>query len=321
MKGIGDSASAAESFLMSTHVSWEDQRAFVAVLEEGSLSAAARRLGVSQPTVRARLNALEQALGVVLFTRSMRGVVPTDQARALLGPARMMASASETFIRAASGPIDRVAGIVRLSVSDVVGVELLPAMLVELRHRHPDLILETVLSNASANILEQEVDIAVRMHRPAQEALVAKEVPPIPIGLFAHVDYLAARGTPLSVADLGQHDIIGSDRSVPDLEFASTFLPGIARKRYVFRTDSHPAQLAAARAGLGIAIIQLAIGLGDDRLQRVLPELAIPPLRTWIVTHESLRTTPRIRSVFDHLVSAFGAYGKRLLRDLAASDA
>jgi DNA-binding transcriptional LysR family regulator len=319
MKGIGELASAAESFSMSPRVSWEDQRAFVAVLEEGSLSAAARRLGVSQPTVRARLNALEQALGVVLFTRSMRGVVPTDQARALIGPARMMANASETFIRAAAGPSDRVAGIVRLSVSDVVGVELLPAMLVELRHRHPDLIIETVLSNASANLLEQEVDIAVRMHRPAQEALVAKEVPPIPIGLFAHVEYLAARGMPLSVAELERHDIIGSDRSVADLAFASAFLPGVSRKRYVIRTDSHPAQLAAARAGLGIAIIQLAIGLGDDRLQRVLPDLEISPLRTWIVTHESLRTTPRIRTVFDHLVSAFDAYGARLTRALGAA--
>lgn len=319
MKGIGELASAAESFSMNPRVSWEDQRAFVAVLEEGSLSAAARRLGVSQPTVRARLNALEQALGVVLFTRSMRGVVPTDQARALIGPARMMASASETFIRAASEPVDRIAGIVRLSVSDVVGVELLPAMLVPLRHRHPDLILETVLSNASANVLEQEVDIAVRMHRPAQEALVAREVPAIPIGLFAHVDYLAARGTPRSIADLDGHDIIGSDRSVPDLAFASTFLPGVARNRYVVRTDSHPAQLAAARAGLGIAVAQLAIGLADDRLRRVLPDIELPPLRTWITTHESLRTSPRVRAVFDHLVAAFTAHGARLTRVLISS--
>jgi DNA-binding transcriptional LysR family regulator len=297
---------------MNPRVSWDDQRAFVAVLEEGSLSAAARRLGVSQPTVRSRLNALEQALGVVLFTRSMRGLAPTDQARALIGPARMMASASETFIRTASGPIDRVAGIVRLSVSDVVGVELLPSMLVGLRHRHPDLIIETVLSNASANILEQEVDIAVRMHRPTQEALVAKEVPPIPLGLFAHSDYLSSRGTPLSIADLDEHDIIGPDRSVPDLDFASGILHGIARRRYVIRTDSHPAQLAAARAGLGIAIIQLAIGLGDDRLQRILPDLELPALRTWIVTHESLRSAPRVRAVFNHLVSAFTAYEDRL---------
>jgi DNA-binding transcriptional LysR family regulator len=307
-KGIAYPPSAAERFLMSRLVAWDDQRAFLAVIEEGSLSAAARRMGVSQPTMRARLDALERGLGVVLFTRSMRGLVPTDQARALIGPARMMASASETFIRTASGPVDRVAGVVRLSVPDVVGVELLSPMLVGLRRRHPDLIVEMVLSNTSANLLEQEVDIAVRMHRPTQEALVAREVPSIPIGLFAHADYLAARGTPGSIGELDRHDIIGPDRSVADLDFASGLLQGLARTRYVVRTDSHPAQLAAARAGLGIAVIHLAIGLRDDRLRRVLPDLEMPPLRTWIVTHESLRAAPRVRSVFDHLVVEFEAY-------------
>jgi DNA-binding transcriptional LysR family regulator len=287
---------------------WDNQRAFLAVLEEGSLSAAARRLGVTQPTLRARIEALEQALGTVLFTRSVRGLAPTEQARALGDAARAMARASAAFVRAASAPPAEVGGVVRLSVAELVGVEVLPAMLADLRKRHPRLIVELELSNASANVLEQEVDIAVRMHRPRHEALVARKVASIPLGLFAHVDYVSARGRPETIADLAHHDLIGSDRALADREMALSVFPGIDSSRFVVRTDSHPAQLAAARAGLGIAVVQRPIGLSDPRLQWVLPELAIPSLDTWIVTHNDLRQLPRVRTVFDHLAESFRAY-------------
>lgn len=293
---------------MDRLVDWDNQRAFLAVLEEGSLSAAARRLGVTQPTLRARIEALERALGAVLFTRSVRGLAPTEQARALGDSARAMARSSEAFVRAASAPPTEVGGVVRLSVAELVGIEVLPAMLLDLRKRHPRLIVEIALSNASANVLEQEVDIAVRMHPPRQEALVARKVASIPLGLFAHVDYLSARGLPETIADLAQHDLIGSDRALADREMTQRLLPGIDSTRFVVRTDSHPAQLAAARAGLGIAVVQRPLGLSDPRLQPVLPGLAIPNLDTWVVTHNDLRQLPRVRAVFDHLAEAFRAY-------------
>jgi DNA-binding transcriptional LysR family regulator len=294
--------------LMNRPIDWEDQRAFLAVLEAGSLSAAARRMGVAQPTMRARIVALEQALGCVLFTRSVRGLVPTEQARALGDSARAMARASEAFVRSASGDPREAAGVVRLSVAELVGVEVLPPMLVGLRRRHPGLIVEVETSNASANLLEQEVDIAVRMHPPRQQALVARKAASIPLGLFAHPDYLAARGEPQTIADLADHDLIGSDRALADREFTTALLPHVGPSRFVVRTDSHPAQLAAARAGLGIAIVQRPLGLGDPRLRPVLPELTVMTLQTWIVMHEDLRDLPRVRAVFDHLVDAFGAY-------------
>lgn len=293
---------------MNRHVDWDDQRAFLAVLEDGSLSAAARRLGVAQPTLRARVEALEHALGTVLFTRSVRGLAPTEQARALGDSARAMARASEAFVRAASARPSEVGGVVRLSVAEAVGIEVLPAMLVGLRKRHPGLIVEVDLSNAAANVLEQEVDIAVRMHPPRQEALVARKVASIPLGLFAHVDYLAARGLPATIADLAHHDLIGSDRSLADRQMELKLLPGVHNSRFVVRTDSHPGQVAAARAGLGIAVVQRPIGLSDPRLQPVLPDLAIPGIDTWIVMHQDLRALPRVRAVFDHLAEAFRAY-------------
>lgn len=296
---------------MSTRVAWDDQRAFLTVLEEGSLSAAARRLGVAQPTVRARIRALESALGTVLFTRSVNGLAPTEQARALADSAQAMARASDAFVRAASAPPGEIAGAVRLSVSEFVGVEVLPAMLVSLREKHPAVVVEVSLSNASADLLEQEVDIAVRMHPPRQEALVARKVGAIPLGLFAHRDYLARRGVPESVGDLAAHDFIGPDRARSDLELAAAMLPGLARERFAARVDSHPAQLALVRAGLGIAVVQRPVGHADPLLCPVLPDLEIAALETWVVTHEDLRNIPRVRAVFDHLAAAF----TRFVRD------
>jgi DNA-binding transcriptional LysR family regulator len=292
-------------FLMSDPVAWDDQRTFLAVLEEGSLSAAARRLGISQPTVRARVESLEQALGTALFTRSPNGLMPTEQARALGECARAMARASDAFVRAASAQPGEVAGVVRLSVSEFVGVEVLPPMLAAIRRRDPRLTFEVLLSNASADLLEQEVDIAVRMHPPRQGALVARKVGVLPLGLFAHRDYLAQHGQPQTVEDLARHDFIGPDRARSDFQIGSVLLSYVGRERFVVRTDSHPAQLAAARAGLGIAVVQRPVAMADPLLLPVLPGLTVANLETWIVTHEDLRALPRIRAAFDGLVEAF----------------
>lgn len=288
-------------------MSWDDQKIFLAVIETGSLSAAARALGVAQPTVRARLETLEHRIGASLFTRSVRGLVPTDQALALADHARAMALASDAFERAAAAPADEVAGVVRLSVSDFVGVEVIPPMLRRLRDRHPHIAIELALSNAAADLLRQEADIAVRMEPPRQQALVARKVGAIPLGLFAHRDYVAHRGMPQTVADLAAHEMIGSDRTRADLALGEALVPGENRKAFRFRSDSHPAQLAAARAGLGIAVAQRPIALTDPQLVAVLPELIVATLDTWIVTHEDLRRLPRVRATFDHLVAEFTA--------------
>lgn len=294
---------------MSRTISWDDQRAFLAVLEEGSLSGAARRLGVSHATVRSRVEALEAALGTTLFTRSVNGLTPTDAARALHEPARRMALASEQFIRQAVAAPDEAAGIVRVSVPEFMGVEVVPPMLARLRAAFPAIRVELVLSNAPADLISQEVDIAVRMIAPAQGALVARKVAAIPLGLYASVHYLDRRGTPQVPDDLARHDLIGPDRNRSDLALAEKFGAMFRRDRLVIRTDSHPAQIAAARAGLGIAVIQIPVGERDPRLRRVLPGLVIATLDTWIVAHENLLRVPRIRAVFDTLVASFAEMG------------
>jgi DNA-binding transcriptional LysR family regulator len=301
-EGIGSLLLSAYRNLMSREPSWDEQRAFLAVFEAGSLSAAARDLALSQPTVRARIENLETALGTVLFTRSAHGLVPTSRARAMADPARAMAHASGALLRAASADADQPAGAVRISVSEVVGVEVLPSLLCRLQERHPTLVFEVELSNATADLLDQQVDVAVRMHRPEQKALIAKKVRSTKLGLYAHRDYLAAYGTPSSREDIEAHRFIGPDRSRADQRVADLIAAG-RHLTWSLRTDSHPAQIAAARAGLGIAVVQNGIAAREPQLVRVLPDIALPELETWIVTHENLRQVPRIAAVFEHLVS------------------
>ena len=293
---------------MSKDISWDDQRCFLAVLEEGSLSAAARKLGVSQPTVRARISSLEESLGTPLFTRSVNGLAPTETARELHKSAKAMAMASADFIRKASAPPDAIAGTVRLSVPEVMGTEVIPTMLATLQDRHPAIHIELELSNKPADILQQEVDLAVRTVQPKQEALVARKVASIPLGFFASPAYLAKHGTPLSMEDLSRHHFVGPDRSLSDLALAKKLGLSKTTAKIALATDSHPAQLAAARAGLGIAVIQVPFGSRHSDLVHILKDQSVYALGTWVVTHENLRAVPRIRAVFDCLVEGFTHY-------------
>jgi DNA-binding transcriptional LysR family regulator len=293
--------------MSTSDLDWEDQRAFLAVLDTGSLSAAARALGLTQPTVRHRVEALEHAIGQPLFARGVNGLVPTDEARSLGEHVRRMAFASDAFLRAASAPVGAISGTVRLSVAEIVGIELLPFLLLPLRERHPELELELVLSNASADLLHQEVDIAIRMHRPRQDALVAQHVGRIPLGFFAAPAYLEKQGMPRRLAEFASHSLIGSDGAQADLAFARALVASSAAPlHFMIRTDSHPAQLAAMRAGLGIGIAQ--IPLGERGLVRVLPEFVVGHLDSWVVVHEDLRRSPRIDTVFRHLVDGLRGY-------------
>ncbi len=290
---------------MSNSVAWDDQRIFLAVLDEGSLAGAARKLGLSHPTVRARIEALELSLGTVLFTRSVNGLTPTETAVALRAPAQAMAMASDLFVRQASAPSGEIAGIVRISVPEFMGIEVVPAMLRQVRDAYPSIRIELSLSNTPADLLAQEVDVAVRTVTPKQDALVARKVATIPLGLFAARSYVDRRGRPDSLAALADHDLIGPDRNRSDLALAQRLGASIPRDRFVLRTDNHPAQLAAARAGLGIVVVQVPVGNRDRDLVRVLPDLDVLMLETWIVTHENLAQVPRVRAVFDALVAGF----------------
>lgn len=295
---------------MTSAIEWEWYRAFLGVLREGSLSGAARALGVAQPTVGRHVAALEAALGLVLFTRSQAGLLPTDAARALRADAEAMESVAAALSRTASGLRGggEVAGTVRVSVSEVVGVEVMPAILATLAARHPALTVELVLSNRVQDLLQREADIAVRMTPPRQAQLVARRVGTIGLGLHATPDYLARRGIPATLDALAEHTLIGYDRPSAFARAAAKALPWLARLPFALRTDSDVAQLALIRAGAGIGICQLALAARAPALVRVLPDAFAFPLETWVTMHEDLRASPRCRVVFDALAEGLATY-------------
>ncbi|MFJ1467219.1 LysR family transcriptional regulator [Massilia orientalis] len=296
---------------MASDIEWELYRAFLGVLREGSLSGSARALGVAQPTVGRHVAALEKALGLVLFTRSQTGLLPTEAAFALRPHAETMESTAAALERTASGlrgGAGSVAGTVRISVSEVVGVEVMPAIVADLVQRHPALKVELVLSNRVHDLLQREADIAVRMTAPRQEQLVARRIGAIELGLHAAPAYLARRGAPATLADLGNHALIGYDRPTPFVRQAAKALPGFTRDRFALRTDSDVAQLALIRAGAGIGVCQVPLAMCAPALVRVLPDAFAFRLDTWVTMHEDLRASPHCRIAFDALAAGLEDY-------------
>ncbi|MGR8030403.1 LysR family transcriptional regulator [Burkholderia pseudomallei] len=293
---------------MGSEIGWELYRSFLGVLREGSLSGAARALGLTQPTVGRHVAALEAALRVPLFTRSSSGLMPTDVALALRAHAEAMESTADALARAATSFGEDVRGVVRISASDVVSVEVLPPIVARLRQRHPALTVELALTNRVQDLLRREADIAVRMTRPGQTQLIARHIGGIELGLHAHRDYLARRGTPRDAGELVRHALIGHDRPTAFIRQIAKSFPGFDRGAFALRTDSDLAQLALIRCGAGIGACQAALAKRDPALVRVLPKAFAGRLDMWVTLHEDLRGSPRCRAAFDALAEGLDAY-------------
>jgi len=293
---------------MDNAIGWELYRSFLAVLEEGSLSAAARALDLTQPTVGRHVAALEKALAVPLFVRSQSGLLPTDAALALRGHAQAMRSIAASLQRAAGRHGEAVQGTVRISASEVIGAEVLPPVLAGLRRAHPQLRLELVLSNRVQDLLHREADVAVRMTRPQQDLLIARRIGEVALGLYAHPDYLARHGTPQRLDELAQHALVGFDTETPFLRAAGKALPLWQRETFALRADSDLAQLALIRAGCGIGFCQTALARRAPSLLPVLPQQVRVGLDTWITMHQDLRGSAACSAVFAALVEAMTAH-------------
>lgn len=290
---------------------WDLYRSFLAVASEGSLSAAARTLGVTQPSVGRHVRQLETALGVALFTRSPQGLALTEVGGELVEHAHGMASASAALRRAASGSRSGMRGTVRITCSEVMGGEVLPGILTDLHSEQPGIVIELSLSDQPEDLLRRDADIAVRMMRPSQAALVTRRVGCIGLGLYAHQRYLRAHGTPRALNDLRAHSLIGFDHETPALRAMRSRVRGgemYARGDFALRSDSGLAQLAALRSGYGISVCQHALARRTRQLVPVLPKEFGLTLDTWLVMHEDLRANHRIRLVYDYLFEALAAY-------------
>lgn len=293
---------------MNSEIGWEFYRSFLAVLREGSLSGAARNLGITQPTAGRHIDRLEQLLGLTLFIRSQTGFLPTEEAIALKPHAEVMESAAQALVRAATIQGEGISGIVRVTASEVIGIEVLPPIVAALREQYPELRIELVMTNRVQDLLHREADIAVRMSPPLQGQLIARHIGQLELGLHALPSYLARHGTPLNGEDLDRHALIGFDQLTPFIRAATKSLPGFERDRFAMMTDSDVGQLALIRAGAGIGICQAPLAQRSPQLVRVLPSLYALKLDTWIVMHENLRSSRSCQAVFGALASGLQAH-------------
>ena len=289
---------------------WHLFRAFLTVVREGSLSSAARALRTTQPTMGRQVTALEASLGVKLFTRSLDGLSPTEAGLRLISSAEAMAAAVEAAQRSASGEVDEEQGTVRVTASNVIGGEVLPSILASFRAVHPRICVELALSNRNEDLLRGDADIAVRMVRPTQGGLVAKRIGRIDVGLYGHRRYLKGHSLPRRLVDLRQHALIGYDRDQAYVRLLERMGVPTTQDMFAFRSDSELAQLAALRAGFGIGACQLGIARRDKNLVPVLHSDFIYPMEVWLAMHRDLRSSRRIRLLFDQLATRLSAYAK-----------
>ena len=280
---------------------WAYIRSFLVVAETGSLSAAARVVGHSQPTLGRHIKATETALGTELFTRVSSGLRLTEAGITLLGPARQMSDAHARLTTLAAGRDKKLSGTVRITASVVVSHYLLPDIIAGLRLAEPEIAIELMPSDATENLLYREADIAIRMYRPTQLDVITRKVVEQPLALYSTPELLERTGHPKTLEDLGKMPFVGFDRS--DLIIRNMHESGLKVDRDFFgvRCDDQAAYWQLVCAGCGIGAMQTAVGDAEPRVTKLGVQPRMPDLTVWLAAHEAVYRTPRVKRVWDHL--------------------
>ncbi len=287
---------------------WNLLRSFVAVVDTGTLTGAAERLGSTQPSVGRHIRTLEKSLGETLFKRLPGRLIPTDRGQALYEVAARMRDAAREIAQGVDQSAPQAAkGTVRITTGEVLGVRVLPQLLAPLLTQEPSLEIELVVSNATDNLRRREADIAVRFYKPTQEDLIAMPLGTVDIGLYAHRDLLARLPTAPrlspSLPDLGTACLIGYDQMPMDAESHLRGPKPTQPLHFRFRTDAILAQQAAVLHGLGIGSLWVGVARDNPAMVRVLPDQVAITLDVWLCAHDELRRSRRMRVVWDHLAA------------------
>lgn len=283
---------------------WNQLRAFLATIETGSLSAAARSLGLTQPTLSRQVAALEGDLGVMLFERVGRSLVLTAAGTELAASVRDMGEAARRVSLAASGQSQSIAGLVRISASDVVAAYLLPAALKSLHEIAPSIEIDVVAANTVSDLMRREADIAIRHVRSTQPDLVAKRLPDTTARLYAAKDWLDRHGRPAAGADLAGTSLIGYTETGDLVAGLNARGLPVTQASFRWTTGSVVVAWEMIRQGLGPGVMFSLVADVDASVEPVLPEIEPFPVPMWLATHRELHTSRRIRLVFDFLADA-----------------
>ena len=286
---------------------WNRARAFLVTAEEGSLSAAAKALGMSQPTLGRQVDALESELNVTLFERVGRRLVLTDAGMELLEHARAMGEAASRVSLAASGQSEAARGIVSVSAGQGFAAHVLPPILAKLRTVAPGIAVDIVATDAKSDLLRREADIAIRNVRPEHPDLIARKVGDMDGHLYAASDYLDRVGRPMTLERLQTCDFIAWNRDAPVREQLAMLGLALAPERFPFVCESHLVQWEMVKQGLGVGVQAAVIGEPEPRVEQALPELPAISFPVWLVSHRELHTSRRVRTVFDLLATELSA--------------
>lgn len=283
---------------------WNQVRAFLATVEEGSLSAAARALGQTQPTLSRQVASLEEALGVTIFERVGRSLVLTQSGIELLDHVRAMGDAASRISLTASGQSQTIEGQVSITASDVMSTYFLPPILKKLRDVAPMIEVEIVASNDIRDLTRREADIAIRHVRPEQPDLIAKRVRESTAHLYASTAYLDAHGRPRSASDLSDAHFIGFESAERMVALLNSLGLSLTKRNFKLTSTSGLVIAELVKQDLGITVMPKEFAVWFPDVECVLPELDPIPVSTWLVTHREIHTSRRIRLVFDLLADA-----------------
>ena len=288
------------------NLDWNQLKAFLETAETGSLSAAARKLGLTQPTLSRQVAAIEQRMGVTLFERVGKSMALTPTGLDLLEHARAMGAAADALGLAATGRSQAVGGVVSVTASDAVAAYLLPPLVKQLREQEPGIAIEVVPSNALSDLLRREADIAVRHVQPEQPELIARFIREATAHFYASEDWVKTHGHPLSAEDAAQLPFVGSDRQGRYLGYLRAHGLPVNESNFSCYVDHTVAHWALVQQGLGIGAMMEEIARDTPGVVRVLDD--VPPILfpVWLVTHRELRTSRRIRVVFEALAEGLG---------------
>lgn len=285
----------------SVKFDWNKARAFLVTAEEGSLSAAARALGMAQPTLGRQVDGLEQELGIVLFERVGRGLQLTPGGLELLDHVRVMGDAAGRVSMNALGQSQTLEGRVCISASETYAAVLLPPIIAKLRILEPDIHVEIVVSNQASDLRRREADIAIRNFRPTEPDLIAKKVGEADAVLYATPDYIEKIGNPTMPQDLRHAHFVNLDHAGMMIKALNKLDLGLTEENFPLLTESYLVMWELVRQGAAIGILDAHIGDADPTVRRVLPDFQPFIFPIWLVSHRELTTSRRIRRVYDYL--------------------
>lgn len=286
---------------------WNRARGFLVTVEEGSLSAAARALGMAQPTLGRQVRALERDLGVALFERTGRGLALTPSGLELVEHVRAMGEAAARVSLTASGRSQSIEGTVRITATEVTAAYVLPPIVAGLRRAEPGIVVEVVASNSLADLRRREADIAVRSVRPTDPDLIARKLRDETGQLYATAACLERFGELREPADMARAEFVGFEDNEAYLAALNARGMGLAARNFPVLSASHLVLWELVRQGVGIGPMATGIGDAEPRVRRAAPWLEPFGFETWLVAHRELSTSRRVRLVYDWLAAALTA--------------